>query len=309
MSATAAAQLHRIVQLVAELSRRESEGGSPLTLGEIAAQFGVSEADVERDLRTLTSAGDAAEQDWLGSLSVLQEGDRVMVSSQGPFRRPVRLSPEEIQAIQVGLSAEEGAEPLTAELAALLQMEEPVPDLISVAEPTGGDERRVVGLARRAAREQRCLEIRYIGSGAERATRRIIEVYELVSGGGNVYLRSWCRTANGERKFRADRVLEARLLDERFTPRDDMIAPIDDDLVFQAPDEAESVSVRFSPAIARWLAEDYPGAVPDERGGLTVRFEVADPAWLVRTVLQYGPEAEVLEPEAYRELVRSASGG
>jgi len=36
--------------------------------------------------------------------------------------------------------------------------------------------------------------------------------------------------------------------------------------------------------------------------------KVADPAWLVREVLQYGAEAEVLEPESLREAVRGAVG-
>ena len=37
---------------------------------------------------------------------------------------------------------------------------------------------------------------------------------------------------------------------------------------------------------------------------LQAPFRVADPAWFVREILQYGAEAEVLEPEGMREAVR-----
>ena len=37
-----------------------------------------------------------------------------------------------------------------------------------------------------------------------------------------------------------------------------------------------------------------------------VTFKVADPAWFAREVLQYGAEAEVLEPESLRQAVKAA---
>ena len=304
MTSPAAAQLNRIVQMVAELTRREREGGEPLTVGEIATRLGVTERDIERDLRTLTSGGDSAEHDWLGSLSVIQEGGRVMVASQGPFRRPIRLTPEELLAIQVGLAEDPGGEPLSRELAALLQLERRGADRVSTSHVSGPDEAEVSELARRALSEQRCLEILYSKSGEP--ARRIIEVQQVVRDGGHTYLVAWCRRSQNRRTFRADRVLDAELLDERCEVRDELF--VEDGELFQAPDDGvQQVEVHFSPTVARWLAEAYPGARPDEQGGVTVRFEVADPAWLVRTVLQYGPEAEVVGPPEYRSLMYAAT--
>ena len=307
MTSPAAAQLDRIVQLVAELSRRERAGEPPLSLAEVAAQLGVRPADVERDLRTLTtSAGDSADQDWLASLSVIQEGDRVAVSSQGPFRRPIRLTPEEILAIQVGLADDPDAEPLSHELAALLTPAEGEDQRWAGGELFGPEEAQVAALARHAAAECRCLEIVYAGSGRG-AGARVVEVHHVVRAHGHSYLIAWCRSRSGQRHFRADRVLEARLLDETFTPRflfDDARGGD----VFMAPDEQRTeVTVRFTRAISRWLCEQHDEAVPDERGGVTVTYPVADPAWLVRTVLQYGPEAEVVSPPAFRALMRGAT--
>ena len=62
-------------------------------------------------------------------------------------------------------------------------------------------------------------------------------------------------------------------------------------------------TVRFWPAIARWVAE-REGKVLEADGSLTLEHPLADVDWAVRHVLQYGPDAEVLSPPAVREAVR-----
>ena len=69
-------------------------------------------------------------------------------------------------------------------------------------------------------------------------------------------------------------------------------------------DEVVTANVAFSPRIARWLEERYPDGREAADGRYVVTFKVADPAWFVREVLQYGAEAEVLEPEGLREAVK-----
>lgn len=39
---------------------------------------------------------------------------------------------------------------------------------------------------------------------------------------------------------------------------------------------------------------------------MVVAFTVGSVEWLVRRLLEYGADAEVIEPEAYREAVRRA---
>jgi hypothetical protein len=64
----------------------------------------------------------------------------------------------------------------------------------------------------------------------------------------------------------------------------------------------ERLVIRYSPRIARWIAEREEGeAEPD--GSFVVSHPLADDAWAVRHVLQYGPEALVLEPERLRQRV------
>jgi predicted DNA-binding transcriptional regulator YafY len=67
-------------------------------------------------------------------------------------------------------------------------------------------------------------------------------------------------------------------------------------------DTRRRMTVRYSPRIARWVAE-REGASLAADGSLTLEHPIADDAWAVRHVLQYGPDAEVLAPDAMRELV------
>jgi predicted DNA-binding transcriptional regulator YafY len=68
------------------------------------------------------------------------------------------------------------------------------------------------------------------------------------------------------------------------------------------------MKVKYSPRIARWIAE-REGVSPDPDGSLTLEHPLADADWGLRHVLQYGPDAEVLEPLDLRaEIVRRLGG-
>lgn len=324
MSETASTQLNRIGTVVAELSRREADGKEPLTIAEVANGHGTSADQIQRDIRTLTEASDDPGTEWLQSLSIWQEGDRVAVSSRGPFRRPIRFTPDELMALQVGLATEAaGAPELSRELANLVtgragaaghafQVGEarPARELaLGVGPSAGAGEAEVADLAHRAADERRLLSILYAGGHDRAGKSRIVEPHQVVLAEGRTYIVAWCRTSNGWRNFRADRVLDAMLEQGTFAPRSDFEPFVEGEAVFRAePDAVDEVTVRFSPGIARWMTERYADAKPRQDGSVDVTFPVADPAWLVRHVLQYGPEAEVLAPAEYREAVWRAVG-
>jgi len=303
MSDTAAAQLGRVVQLVAEMSRRERERPDLVSLATVAARLGVSKEQVAQDIRTLTLVKDDPEHEWLSSVLILQEGDRIALSSRGHFQRPVRLTPDQIAAIQIGLAMQSNRHPLSTELAKLLETGESAARVWRASDWVGPGPEDVADVAITAARERRCVELEYAGSDGAVSTR-VIEVHSVIESAGRSYLVAWCRRSRARRHFRADRVLAARLLPETFTPRPAMETTDSADL-FRAPPEArDRVRVRFSPALARWLVERHPDAERKDDGSVVVTYEVADVHWLVRTVLQYGAEAEVLEPNGYRQVMR-----
>jgi len=303
---TAADELNRIVSLVADMSRR-SDGAA--TLAELAEAHDTTVQQVQTDIRTLTVLGDDPEADWLLSLQVTQEGDRVELWCGGPFRRPIRFTPDELLAIQLGLATEPDAvsDGLSDELAALLEAEpskdDPPPYCLGAMDGDSG----VIGLVQRAIHDYRKLEMVYAGEGDHEGTARVIQPHDLVSWEGRSYVIAWCEHREGWRNFRADRVIEACLATDTFEEREDFVPMDDPASVFSAPDDGvDEVRVRFSPLIARWLLERYPEAVQSDDGAAVVTYQCADIGWIVRYVLQYGPEAEVIEPEVYRGAMRRA---
>src|SRR5262249_15497692 len=114
-------------QTASESGRSDDDLGPPLPAGEgtgerltdLGRRFGVSPSEIAADIRTLTLLGDHADAEWLLSLSVWQQDDRVSISSAGPFRRPLRFTPEEIAALKVALAMDDEGAPILEKLNAL----------------------------------------------------------------------------------------------------------------------------------------------------------------------------------------------
>jgi len=163
---------------------------------------------------------------------------------------------------------------------------------------------QALAVARRARDESKKLEILYCASGGE-PSRRVVHVHQIVEAAGRWYVVAWCEKVGAFRNFRADRLLEARLLEREFRPQV-LFKPVRKPEELLRAEEVVMAKVAFSPRIARWLKERYRDGREGVDGRYVVTFRVADPAWFVREVLQYGAEAEVLEPEGMREAVRRA---
>ncbi len=297
---TAAAQLNRMVSLVAELTRRRSQEDSAVSLEQLGQLLDATPREIQADLRRLTYLYESSDTDWLLSLQILVEGNTVEGGSGGPFRRPMRLTPEELLVLRLSLGLEDDTDPHDSPFADLIA-DEPAGEVAPFDH--AGASRMVVDLLLRAETEQRCVELDYAGLTETELSTRTVHPYQIVNNRGGTYLIAWCETRSDWRRFRVDRILEARETGESFTARDD--CPYDQIFVGQG-DTLDEVQVRFSPRVARWLKERYPSATTHDDGAVTVTYQVASPDWLVERVLQYGEDAEVLEPAFYREAVRRA---
>ena len=107
------------------------------------------------------------------------------------------------------------------------------------------------------------------------------------------------------RFFRLDRVDDVAPTDETFERDDSIPARVQDTRRAFASATSARMRVRYSPRIARWVAE-REGQPLDPDGSLTLEHPVADESWAVRHVLQYGPDAELLEPAGLKERVKGA---
>src|SRR5690606_4351253 len=110
----------------------------------------------------------------------------------------------------------------------------------------------------------------YRKSGATEATDRVTCPHALVAASGMLYVIAHGDDGEGIRVFRMDRVEEVAVLDDGFEPRADFSLDemLRDGRVFHRPGVG-TMRVRYSPRIARWIAEREGGA-PAADGSLEV---------------------------------------
>jgi predicted DNA-binding transcriptional regulator YafY len=326
-SNTAEAQLERILYILPAAAR----GRVPVD--EIARALDVEPATVLRDLEDATARSYYHPAGSVESFSITTDGRTVQVHAPTEFTRPVRLSQGEAMALGLGLralAADADVERRTGILNLAQRLEaalvapdvlarEAAPRYVTASDASLAAEDEVEyeamelafdddgfrGVVADAVELRRLCTIWYLKPGDTAPVQRTIAPFRLIYAYGRWYVLAHDMDRDGLRFFRMDRILDARL-DEAAAPE----PPELDDLLergvpYSAREEVE-VTVRYSPRIARWIAERM--AQPLERdGSAVVRHRVADPGWIVRHVLQYAGDAVVEEPEEARGWMASAA--
>lgn len=304
MTDTAAAQLRRILHLIPQLG-----DGEPHSLAEIARRIGVGREVLVRDISTISERFDTP-GGFIEGLTIFLTGETVEVMTNH-FLRPMRLTRPELLALELGLAmlqAERPPEERRGIERARQRLEE-----VLAGTPHHESDYRFASLGhvgdpehfrrlQQASRSNRRVRLTYRKSGADEASSRMLCPYGIVFASGMGYIVADCGK-EGLRFFRLDRVEGVEVLEARYErPRDfSLESVIRDGRAFQA-EEAGKLTVRYSPRIARWLAEREGKAVEGD-GSLVLEHPMADPEWAVQHVLQYGPDAEVVEPASVREEI------
>ena len=305
---TAGEQLERILYLLPLASR---EGGVSLT--EAAERLGVTVDLLQRDLEEITSRAFYHPAGGADEIQILLESNNLKIYSYKKFDRPTKLSGREMLSLALGLraAAREAGQEASSEildLAHRIEME------LAVSSARGEDDLFEIDegdhegaplrtLLKDAARSHTRCRLLYLKPGDPQPEEREVDPYAIVYGSGKWYVIGYCHARARVLVFRLDRIVDATVTTEAFdAPAGfDPTGYVEDGRVFRSS-ETEAVYVRYGTAIAPWIREkgpcdDLPG------GAVGVNYSAADPGWAVRHALQYGPEAEILEPEAVRCMV------
>jgi len=297
-------RLPRLLSLVPYLQARPG-----IRVAEAAADFGISERQLRRDLELLWMCGLPGYGP--GDLVDLSfSGDTVTVTEDAGLRRPLRLTTAEATALLVALrtlAEMPGVADTAAVRRATAKIEHAVGDagLAGVAvDPGPAAAAATTAAVREALTAGRALRIRYYTASRDAVSQRTVDPMRLLVADGRSYLEAWCRRAEAVRLFRLDRVDDVVVLDEPAAPPPDAEPADVSDGAFRPRGEYPAAALELAPE-ARWVAEYYPvdDIVELDDGRARVVLRYADPDWLVRLVLGLGGGAQLLEPPELAAVV------
>ncbi|HEX2130863.1 MAG TPA: YafY family protein [Actinophytocola sp.] len=295
----------RVLRLLGLLQRRPS-----WTATELAAELGVTDRSVRRDVERLRALGYPVHATaGVGGGYQLGAGTRLP---------PLLLDDEEAIATAVSLRLASGgtvAGTGEAALRALAKLDQVMPPRLraevravhGATETLVGpgveiDAELLVTLAR-ACRDAVRVRFRYAGRSGD-ATDRTAEPVRMVATSRRWYLMAWDVDRDDWRTFRLDRMREVAATTWRFRPREhpDPVAHVQRSVTEAPYRYLARVRVHAPPERVRELVPPQVGRIEDDRDGWCVLVAGGDELdWLAVHVARLGFDAEVLEPPELRE--------
>ncbi|XOZ32989.1 helix-turn-helix transcriptional regulator [Halomonadaceae bacterium KBTZ08] len=153
------------------------------------------------------------------------------------------------------------------------------------------------------------LHVRYTSRSREQTQERTISPQRLLHYRSNWYLLGWCHETGALRLFSLDRINATCVTSSNAheCPPETLDAEFGTSFGIFTGEARQTAHLCFSPRAARWSAEELWH--PDQQSQWTadgffhLYVPYADPTELVMEVLRYGPDVEVIGPEALRRDV------
>jgi len=290
-------RLSRILALIPYVLSQDG-----VRVAEIMDRFGYTEAELTRDLNTVFVCG----LPGYGPGDLMEafiDEDEVVIDAADYFARAPRLSSAEalsLLAAGMAIVATGQASPeLSSAVGKLSKVVVPDAEQSITIDVSGESE--TLGELRRAAAEQRVVEITYRSLGKEQETVREIEPWTVFTALGNWYVQGHCRLVEGERVFRVDRIRDLTPREERFERPEQVPEPA----VQYTPSEDDVVCEIVLGDRARWVLDYYPVEVLSEgKRGTRVRFWSPEAEVPARLLLRLGGDASLTKGEEVRQKVQ-----
>lgn len=182
--------------------------------------------------------------------------------------------------------------------------------VIQSGQPSGTTkENKLMPLLSDAILSMRTIEAVYHTQSRNATTKRKIDPYFLIPRKSRLYIIGYCHKNNDIRTFRLSRFQSVKITNQKFT-RDNISL----ERYFQHTwsvirgDQKIVFKVKFSKDLARYIKEEEFNVTPRltdlQDGGLLLEVTLNDEREFLRWVMQYGPDAEILEPKSYRDRLK-----
>lgn len=153
---------------------------------------------------------------------------------------------------------------------------------------------------------QNTVEAEYVVQHAKAMVR--IDPYCLIPREYRFDLLAYCHVSEGLRRFQINRLRKVRVMSRTFRKDDYLFKSYFRMPLAERGTEWISFRIRFSPAIADQVSQQpfliRPAVTKELDGSLLLETAVSDDHAFLGWLAQYGPDAEILEPENYRKMMQ-----
>lgn len=289
-------QINRLFEIVYLLLSSE---GRTMTAAELAAHFEVSVRTVYRDVETLCQAG-------IPIYTCKGKGGGISLLENFILNKSL-LSQEEKNEMLWALQGSRGVKAIEGETLSRLKslFGENAQDWIEIDFSDWGEYRAgIFQKIKQGVMEKRTLEFDYYNTRGE-SRRRLVEPSGLWFKSKSWYLRAFCRESKGMRVFKINRIRNLEVKEENFVPRSGSTADLEESKGWRRSGNVRIV-LRISGSQAFRVYDEFPEEVlfPQEDGSFLAEYDGPEDEWVYSSILSYGPEAEVIEPERIRNIVK-----
>ncbi len=302
----------------------ETVRGAGVTIDELAALCEVTTRTIRRDLQALEEAGfplydDRSHDDgrtrWrvngqafkglaagltLSELCALYFSRTLVESLSGtPFRDDVASAFEKLSAV------------LTPHMRRFLDQLPRV--ILTKADPLrrkpGGENTQqgdIVARALEATLHLRQARITYHSVSSDRTKPYLVHPYRLAYAQGGLYLLAFVPEYGEVRTFAVERIHDLSLLEERFTPIEELPETAFPHSLGVHSGPPERIEIEFQPTVADYVRsrEWHPSQHIDEKAdGMRMTLNVCRDRALESWILSFGPFARVVAPEHLRQAI------
>ncbi|WP_193048332.1 helix-turn-helix transcriptional regulator [Mycolicibacterium baixiangningiae] len=288
-----------------------------ITYAEAASDLGVTVKQLQDDLNQLWMCGLPGYGP--GDLIDFEfSGDTIEVTFSAGIDHPLRLTSPEATGVLVALRAlvdVPGMVDPEAARSAIAKIEQAagtagqdIGDAVTAVDEPAPAESEAATAVRTAVRNARALMIEYYSASHDMLTSRVVDPIRVILVADHTYLEAWCRSAEGVRLFRFDRIVDARVLDEPAVPPPPAVEAGPDTSLFDADPALPSASLLIDRS-ASWMFDYYPLRVVRELpdGACEAAMTYASDDWMARFVLGFGSAVRVLEPQTLADKVRESA--
>jgi predicted DNA-binding transcriptional regulator YafY len=295
----------------------ERARGSGVTIDDLATECAVTTRTIRRDLQALEEAGfplyddrthDDGRTRWkmngqafkglaagltLSELCALYFSRTLLESLSGtPFRDEVESAFEKLASV------------LTPHMRLFLDQ---LPRVIATkADPMRRKDdprqQQIIARALEATLHLRQAQLTYYSKSSDRTKTYLIHPYRLAYAQGGLYLLAYVPEYSEVRTFAIERVQDVSLLDDRFTPIEELPNDAFPHSLGVHSGPPEAIEIEFQPAVADYVRarEWHPSQQlrDGESGSLLMTLNVCRDRALHSWILSFGPFARVIAPDA-----------